>query len=74
MSKSKDKIVKSALDSYGLGKKKEAVKPTEDFNFDDDYFKSLEEDDLWDDQPYRPSSPYTQPYRQESMFPTTAPS
>lgn len=72
MSKSKDKIVKSALDSYGLGKKKEAVKPTEDFNFDDDYFKSLEEDDLWDDQPYRPSSPYTQPYRQESMFPTTA--
>jgi len=69
MSKSKDKIVKSALDSYGLGKKKEEVKPSEDFSFDDDYFKSLEDDDLWSD-PYRPSSPYKQPYRQSSMFPT----
>jgi hypothetical protein len=65
MSKSKDKIVKSALDSYGLGKKKEEAKPTEDFSFDDNYFNSLEEEDLWSD-PYRPPSPY----RQSSMFPT----
>jgi hypothetical protein len=72
MSKSKDKIVKSALDSYGLGKKKEELTNDDGFAFDDDYFKSLEEDGDFRDasNPYHPSSLYRQPYRQESMFPS----
>jgi hypothetical protein len=75
MSKSKDKIVKSALDSYGLGKKKEEPK-ADDFSFNDDYFKSLEDDrDFHGDfggvaKDYGERGWQSNPYRQSTLFPS----